>query len=89
MAALALGVPIVSHVGHNTEPLWSESGAVALAPSPAPAHIIAAAEAALTDSSTLAALGRQGASLYQDRFDLKYTIAALREYPKRPEIRSR
>jgi len=80
MAALALGVPVCSNVGHNTEPLWSQSRAIAIAPTPAPADILATAESALADPGSLPTLGRLGQSLYQDRFDLKFTIAALRAH---------
>jgi glycosyltransferase involved in cell wall biosynthesis len=78
MAGLALGVPVVSSVGHLTESIWAESGAVALARDTTPAALAAAAEAALANKAQLAELGIRGARLYRDRFDLRATIGELR-----------
>jgi len=83
MAALALGVPVVSCIGCNTEPLWAQSGAVALAGKLTVADLVAAAENALAGTESLAALSRLGKQLYHDRFDLRYTIEALRDWQSR------
>jgi glycosyltransferase involved in cell wall biosynthesis len=78
MAALALGVPVVSSQGQNTEPLWHQSGAVALAPSLGISTLIDTAQALLADTQKLARLGALGQTLYRQRFDLPFTIATLR-----------
>jgi glycosyltransferase involved in cell wall biosynthesis len=78
MAGLALGVPLVSCIGPSTEPIWPQSNAIALAPSSDPQQIIASAENALADPATLPALGRRGQLLYQEKFDIRFTIASLR-----------
>jgi glycosyltransferase involved in cell wall biosynthesis len=78
MAGLALGVPLVSCIGPSTESIWAQSHAVALAPAPDPAQIVTTAEAALADPATLPTLGHRGQHLYQEKFDIRFTIAALR-----------
>jgi glycosyltransferase involved in cell wall biosynthesis len=81
MAGLALGVPMVSNLGWLSESFWRESKAVALAPSPDPAQIVATAEALLADESrrkNLAACARQ---LYAERFDIVRTIDRLLSDP--------
>jgi glycosyltransferase involved in cell wall biosynthesis len=78
MAGLALGIPIATTDGALTEPVWRESGAVALAPADAPGELAAVAEALLRDPARRAALGRRAADLYASRFAVDHTIAALR-----------
>lgn len=78
MAGLALGLPIVTVSGALTEPLWQESGAVALAEEYSSGALVATVARVLADDSYRVALGRKGAALYLDRFDLKNTIAKLR-----------
>jgi len=81
MAGLALGVPIVSNVAHSTEALWAQSGAVALSATWSSPDLIATAELLLADAPKLAELRARGRSLYQNRFDLRFTIDALRAAP--------
>jgi glycosyltransferase involved in cell wall biosynthesis len=78
MAGLALGVPVVTCSGSWTESIWSESGAVALAPSPAAADVAAMAESLLSDLPKMRLLGARGRDLYNSRFDVSHTIRALR-----------
>ena len=78
MAAMSHGRPIVTTQGFLTEPLWAESGAVALAPegdSRAFGHAIARL---LDDQALRQRLGRRAAELYLERFDLRHTISTLR-----------
>jgi len=79
MAALAHRRPVVTTSGRLTEPLWEQSGAVALADT----DDIAAMGAALThltdDAGERARLGAAAGALYAQRFDVTHTIAALRE----------
>jgi glycosyltransferase involved in cell wall biosynthesis len=81
MAGLALGVPIATSAGEASEPIWAESGAVALAATPSMANLIATVELLLADAAELAELRARGRSLYQNRFDLRFTIEALRASP--------
>jgi glycosyltransferase involved in cell wall biosynthesis len=78
MAALALGVPVVSCVGPSTEPLWAQSGAVALASSVAIPHIVNATEAVLANGEKSALLRNLGKAFYREHFDLRFTIESLR-----------
>ncbi|HVA84575.1 MAG TPA: glycosyltransferase [Candidatus Binataceae bacterium] len=79
MAALAHRRPVVTTAGRFTEPLWRESGAVALVD----VGDIVAMRAALThlmdDAGERARLGAAAGALYAQRFDITHTIAALRE----------
>lgn len=78
MAGLSLGLPIVTTNGHLTEPLWSESGAVLLADVGDRAGFVAQVERLLNDAGERARLGERARALYDERFDLRHTIAALR-----------
>ena len=78
MAALAHGRPVVTTLGLNTEPLWAESGAVALVPAGEPAALSARAEALLADPSGRAVLGASARDLYDGRFAVAHTVAVLR-----------
>jgi len=78
IAALALGRPIVTTTGALSEPLWAESGAVAIA---APYDLARSVLVLRTDAAQRAELGRRAAELYQRRFALEHTIHALREAP--------
>ncbi|HUX68204.1 MAG TPA: glycosyltransferase [Terriglobales bacterium] len=75
MAGLALGRCLLTEAGPATEPLWSSSGAVALAP---PADFAAAAEALLADSARRRQLGDAARQLYQAHFALENTVRRLR-----------
>lgn len=79
MAALAHRRPVVTTFGIFTEPLWRQSGAVALVDS----DDLAAMRVALThltdDPAERARLGAAAGALYAERFDIALTIAALRE----------
>jgi glycosyltransferase involved in cell wall biosynthesis len=78
MAGLAIGVPIVTRRGFLTEPIWEESGAVCLASS----YQEMAKQVALllTDEAKRDRLRKSAVRLYQERFHLDRTIAALRSH---------
>ena len=78
MAALAHGRPVVTTAGHLTEPLWTESGAVAAAPADDAAALAHLALSLLESHSERQRLALAGASLYRERFDLCHTINTLR-----------
>jgi Glycosyl transferase 4-like domain len=78
MTGLALGMPIMTTEGSLSEPLWRESGAVALAPSGQVGEMIEIVEKLLSEKETRAELGRRGRKLYQERFSWERTIETLR-----------
>ena len=77
MAGLALGRPIVTTEGFNTESLWKQTGVVFLA-RPDTQDMIATAQLALADDRLRAAVGQRAAKLYREQFSLERTIEALR-----------
>lgn len=81
MAGLALGLPLVTQPGHLTEPLWKDSGAVALAEGLTPRALIAAAERLLAHPEQLAALGARAARVYREHFALERTVETLLRPP--------
>jgi glycosyltransferase involved in cell wall biosynthesis len=76
MAGLAHGRPIVTTDGRLTEPIWRESG-VLLCPVGDARALAGAAGALLRDPVRAARLGAEGSAMYDARFDLRHTIAAL------------
>jgi glycosyltransferase involved in cell wall biosynthesis len=76
MACLAHGRAVVTHLGRDSEPLWAETDGVALGPDDGPG-LVEAAEALIADPASRARLGRAARQLYDRRFALEYTIAAL------------
>jgi len=77
MAALAHGVATVTTSGRLTEPLWQETGAVALARAGDPPALAAVASRLLGDPETRARIGTTGRSVYDACFDVRHTVAAL------------
>jgi glycosyltransferase involved in cell wall biosynthesis len=78
MAGLAHGLPVVTTGGRLTEPLWAESGAVALAAAGDDAALARRAGRLLDDAAERRRLGEAGRELYRKHFDAAHTIAALR-----------
>jgi glycosyltransferase involved in cell wall biosynthesis len=76
MAAMANGLPVVTTVGVLSEPVWSD-GAVAAAPAGKSETLARLAMELLDRPDRLAELGQAGRRLYQERFALRHTIAAL------------
>jgi glycosyltransferase involved in cell wall biosynthesis len=80
MAALANGVPVVTNLGHASEPLWTEgTGVIAVKSPDANAVAAAALQILALPPSARAEMGLQAASLYQSRFSLRHTLEQLRE----------
>ena len=78
MVALSHGRAIVTTAGWLTEPMWAEAGAAILAPVDDPHALAAAAATILFDVSQREAVGRRAAELYDARFHLRHSVAALR-----------
>jgi glycosyltransferase involved in cell wall biosynthesis len=78
MAPLALGVPLVTNTGPWAEPLWGESGAVALAPAPTAEALIQTAERVLAEPGYGAALGARGREFHRDHFSFEHVVSILR-----------
>lgn len=89
MASLALGVPVVTNAGPLSEPLWSESEAVALASGPSGSAFAAAVEALLENPGRRTELGKRGRALYEVRFSLQRTVETLRDLARQDETDSR
>jgi glycosyltransferase involved in cell wall biosynthesis len=77
MACLALGLPVVTTSGHLTEPLWAESGAVALADVADPTGFATAAVRLLELREERQRLGQHGQQLYREQFSLDRAVDAL------------
>ncbi len=78
MAGLALGLPIATNLGRFTDPAWVDSDAVALAGSPTPGAIAAAAEELLSSRARRAEVGRRAAALYAREFSLARSLDTIR-----------
>ncbi|HEX2093816.1 MAG TPA: glycosyltransferase family 4 protein [Longimicrobiaceae bacterium] len=81
LAGIAHGIPTVTTHGPATEALWSESGAVALAPGSEPLTVAALIESLLADPEARRRLGHAGRRLYESRLALSRTIQELRSTP--------
>jgi glycosyltransferase involved in cell wall biosynthesis len=81
MVGLSHGLPVVTTKGRLTEALWQESGAVALAPVEDVEALVETAEHLLLDIVVRRRLSAAGRALYDERFAMQRTIAALRECP--------
>ena len=78
MAALEHGRAVMTTSGQLTEPLWQESRAVALAPANDLPAMTALLHRLIGDSDERQRLGTAARDLYDRRFDLRHTVAALR-----------
>jgi glycosyltransferase involved in cell wall biosynthesis len=76
MAALALGVPVVTTDGFLTDRVWRE-GAVALAPVGRPLELARLCGAVLDDPSLSRTLSDRGSRLYRERFSLERTLETV------------
>jgi glycosyltransferase involved in cell wall biosynthesis len=79
MVGLAHGLAIVTTSGHLTEPLWAQSGAMALAPIGEVPAMVGAAQRLLEDADLRSGMSEAARSLYRECFDLERTIGRLRE----------
>jgi glycosyltransferase involved in cell wall biosynthesis len=85
MAGLGLGRPLVTTQGYLTEPIWEESGAVALTATTAPESFVARAEALLAEPEARTRIAHQAALLYEQRFSVASLLRTLREADRNAE----
>ena len=78
MVALSHAVPIVTTTGPLTESIWEASGAAVLVPVGDPGQLASATASLLNDAARRASLARHAAAVYDQQFDLRHTISALR-----------
>jgi glycosyltransferase involved in cell wall biosynthesis len=78
MAALALGVPVITNTGALSEPVWRESGAVRLTDVGDARGMAAHTMDVLSHAEARRALQDGGRALYARLFEVRHTIEALR-----------
>jgi glycosyltransferase involved in cell wall biosynthesis len=79
MAGLVNGKPTVTTTGWLTEPLWVQSGAVALAPAGDTDAFVQQVRRLCMDAAERLRVGSAAAQLYQERFDISHTISSLQQ----------
>jgi glycosyltransferase involved in cell wall biosynthesis len=77
MAPLANGVATVSTVGRLSERIWSETGAVALAPAGSPRDLADRVVQLVEQPAGRAALGQAGRRAYDAHFSIERSVDAL------------
>jgi glycosyltransferase involved in cell wall biosynthesis len=77
MACLAHGRAVVATSGRLTEPFWSRSDAIRLAPENDAAGFCEQARRLLYDAETRRAMGEAAAKLYESRFDVSVVVRQL------------
>ncbi len=78
IAALALGMPIVTTCGWATEPFWRDSEAVVMVEPFQTEAMVAAAVALATDPNQRQLLSGRARTLYNSRFSIDHTLVLLR-----------
>jgi glycosyltransferase involved in cell wall biosynthesis len=78
MAGLINGTPVLTTAGALTEPVWSDTQAVALVPASDQQELINAARRLAADAPSRTALGARGQAVYFERFALGHSVALLR-----------
>jgi len=81
MNVIAQGTAVVSNIGHLSEPLWAESGAVALTSTSEATQLASLCTELLHDKDARSVLGRTARDLYRSRFDWPNVVARLRTNP--------
>jgi glycosyltransferase involved in cell wall biosynthesis len=79
MAGLNHGKPVITNLGDLSEPFWKETGALVLAPTPDTDTFVRLLHELEIDSGKRDRMGRAARKLYEERFDVAHTVAALRE----------
>jgi glycosyltransferase involved in cell wall biosynthesis len=79
MLPLSHGKPVVTNLGALSETFWKDTDAVALAPTADVESLARLLRELASDQDRRARLGLAARKLYQDRFDISHTVAALRK----------
>jgi glycosyltransferase involved in cell wall biosynthesis len=79
MVCLSHGSAVVTTSGRLTETLWAGSDAVALVPAEDAAALVETTTSLLDDEARRRRLSIAAKRLYEERFDVKRTVTALRE----------
>jgi glycosyltransferase involved in cell wall biosynthesis len=77
MVGLAHGKPIVTTESEVTEPLWTQSNAVGIAPAGDADAFVKLLRSLLQDPAERTRMAHAARKLYQERFDISHTLAAL------------
>ena len=77
MAALLNGTPVVTTSGALTEPIWSATHAVAMAPVGDARSFVRTACLLLANTAEQEALGRRGEAVYRKHFAIEHTLTQL------------
>lgn len=78
MLGLSHGKAVLTTSSDATEPLWRDSGAVALTPSGGAEAFVTRLRELLQNPTERLSMSQTARKLYQNRFDISYTVAALR-----------
>jgi hypothetical protein len=78
MLGLSHGKAVVTTLGELSEPLWKETGALALAPAFDSNAFVDEIQKLSADPAERHRMGQAARKLYESRFDVSYTIQALR-----------
>jgi glycosyltransferase involved in cell wall biosynthesis len=79
MVGLSHGKPLVTNLGALSEPFWRDTQALALALAADTETLLGLLHQVGTDAAERDRMGQAARKLYQERFDISYTVAALRE----------
>ena len=77
LTMLSLGMPMATNLGHLSEDMWTESGAVKLAAGPDGRLVGEAAVALLADGHERAAVADRARTFYDERFAARHAVAML------------
>ena len=77
MAALLNGTPVVTTSGALTEPIWSATHAVAMAPVGDARSFVRTTRLLLANTAEQEALGRRGEAVYRKHFAIEHTLTQL------------
>lgn len=78
MVGLSHGKSILTTTSEVTEPLWAESSSVGLTPSGDADAFVQLLQQLLRDPAERTRMSHAARTLYQERFDISHTVAALR-----------
>lgn len=88
MTALSHGIPVVSNFGKATESCWSESQAVLLTRPGDIGAMVDLTNKLFGDATERRRLGVAGRALYEEKFDVARTVAALRHADAQAEAKT-